>query len=225
MQVQKFTLQILQANCYVVIDDMTGKGIVIDPGDDSESLTEFIQRRGIEISAILNTHGHIDHIGGNVGLKNFTGAPLMIHQLDEIYLKDSFLNGAAFFGFRFQPHTSDQMLQDGDLLQFGNLKIKVLHTPGHSPGSVCFLMNHSIFTGDFVFRQGIGRWDLPGGSKDDLFKSVQEVFCNLPDDLTVYPGHGEQTTVGFEKEHNPYIHNNHQGVDPLNLKQQKDFLQ
>jgi len=197
----------IQANCYIVGDDNSGKGVVIDPGDEVDRILSRIQEHSLHVELILNTHGHFDHVSGNKKLKEATGAKIAIHPDDTHYL-DKLSQSAAVWGMSAEDSPPpDLLLSDGQILEVGGLKFKVLHTPGHSPGSVSFLIDDAqiVFTGDLIFAGSIGRTDFPGGDYNALIQSVRKKIFSLGDDYRILSGHGPETTVGHEKRHNPFF--------------------
>ncbi len=206
-QFQCFTVNELEENCYVVWDDQTSDAVVIDPGGEAEMITTFLQDRQLGVRLILNTHGHIDHIGANAALRTATGAPIGIHPYDAPMLSSRLLCGAEWLGWNYVEHEHDFLLHEDEAVSAGSLRFDVTHTPGHSPGSVMLHLAEAglLFSGDLVFLGGVGRWDLPGGNADVLFQSVREKFLPLPDETRVFPGHGPSTTVGAERLTNPYL--------------------
>jgi len=196
----------IQTNAYVVGDEETKEGVVIDPGGNPEQILAAVKRNGLAIRYILNTHAHFDHTEANGALVEATGAPLAIHPLDRPLLAAA--GGAAFFGLRVPAGPApDLELAAGDVLEVGGLRFQVLHTPGHTPGHVCFYEAAAgvVFDGDLLFYRGVGRTDLPGGSWQQLMNSIQNVLLALPDETVVYSGHGPATTIGEEKQHNPWL--------------------
>lgn len=194
----------LEVNCYILAC-ATGEAVVIDPGDDAEIILQRITSKKLTVRHILLTHGHFDHIGATAALKKATGAPVHVHR-DDLGLIHEASAHAAFFGLPVsEPFTIDSFIADGDEIIWGSLTAKVLTTPGHSRGSVCYLTDRDVFVGDTLFSRGIGRTDLFGGSHQQLLQSIQEKLFTLPEDVNVYSGHGPKTTIGREKKYNPFI--------------------
>ncbi len=198
----------LGVNCTVLGCQQTKLGVVVDPGGDADRIIALVERLGLKISFILNTHGHFDHVGANRQLVERYAAPLLIHAADADLLQ-RVAEVAQRYGIRGGQNSpaADQFLTDGQELNFGSCSIKVLHTPGHTPGGCCFYLEAEkrIITGDTLFADSIGRTDLPGGSHQQLLASIRSKLFTLPDDVTAYPGHGEATTIGYEKQNNPYF--------------------
>jgi glyoxylase-like metal-dependent hydrolase (beta-lactamase superfamily II) len=197
---------LIQTNCYIVGCEETKEGVVIDPGGHPERILAEVKRHGLRVKYVLNTHAHFDHTDANGAIVEATGAPLVLHAEDRPLLEVS--GGAALFGMRADPSPPpDLELVDGDELRVGTLCFQVLHTPGHTPGHVCFHEPDEkvVFDGDVLFYRGIGRTDLPGGNQQQLFDSIQRVLFALPDETTVYSGHGPPTTIGEEKRLNPWL--------------------
>jgi hydroxyacylglutathione hydrolase len=197
---------LIQTNCYIVGCSETKEGAVIDPGGDPERILAEIERQGLSIKYVLNTHAHFDHTDANGAIVRATGATLALHPLDLPLLKAS--GGAAQFGLQADPSPLPGLeLQDGDELEVGTLRFQVLHTPGHTPGHVCFFEQAEgvLFDGDVLFYRSIGRTDLPGGSYQRLMDSIQRMLFALPDETVVYSGHGPATTIGDEKRLNPWL--------------------
>lgn len=197
---------LIQTNCYVVGCGETWEGVIIDPGGHPDRILAEVKRQGLTIKYVLNTHGHFDHTDANGVLVKATGAPLAIHPEDRALLEAS--GGSAFFGLAANVSPPPNLeLHDGDQLEVGKLAFQVLHTPGHTPGHVCFYeAQHGVlFDGDVLFYRGIGRADLPGGDHQRLIDSIQRVLFALPDETVVYSGHGPVTSIGEEKRLNPWV--------------------
>jgi hydroxyacylglutathione hydrolase len=197
----------LQCNCSVVGDETTHEAMVIDPGDEIERVLEVVKRRGLAIKQIVVTHAHIDHVGGAMKLKHATGAPILLNQNDTALLKMLDVQ-AAWLGMAAPEKTTiDQDLADGDSVKTGNLAAIVLHTPGHTEGSVClyFATEKKLIAGDTLFAGSIGRTDLPGGSFQKIMDSLHHRVLALPDETLVVPGHGPVTTIGEERVSNPFL--------------------
>jgi glyoxylase-like metal-dependent hydrolase (beta-lactamase superfamily II) len=167
-----------------------------------------MDENNLQLKLIVNTHAHIDHIEANSDLKEKTSALLCIHSADADMLVNPQKNLSFFIGSPVSSPASDRLLSDGDVLEFGTLRLRIIHTPGHSPGSICLLDDERIFTGDLLFAGGIGRYDFPGSSYETLMDSLWKVM-ELDDDLVVYPGHGPKTTIGEERRTNPFLQPSH----------------
>ena len=193
-----------ETNCYIYAAAQGSSAVAIDPGYDSALILRRAKSLTLDISYIILTHGHPDHIGALRELKEATGADIAMHAADTDLLQDDFL--ATMLGMSVSwPPRPDVLLEDGQEIAVGGLTLTVLHTPGHSRGSLCLLGECVVFTGDTLFRSGIGRTDLPGGNYREILKSIQTKLMSLPEDAKVYPGHGLPTTVGREKYHNPFL--------------------
>ncbi len=203
MLVETFTVGMLSTNCYVASSHETKDAIIIDPGLDfsseAQSILDFIEEAELKIKYIINTHGHSDHIKADVVFQEKYRVPICIHSLDAHYLVEIEQPDSP-------PHVT---LEEGSTITFGNETLKVLHTPGHSPGSICLVGNRLVFTGDTLFAGGIGRTDFVDGSMKDMQVSLQKLV-GLPDYLLIYPGHGESSMIGEEKRVNPFLINVHE---------------
>jgi glyoxylase-like metal-dependent hydrolase (beta-lactamase superfamily II) len=189
----------LEANCYIVACEETLEGIVIDPGDEPDRIIEEIE--DIEVVAIVLTHAHFDHVGAAGDIKEKTGAPIAVHEAD-VGLYGGVKDQAAFWGYKLDPLPApDRLLSEGDIIEAGTLSFTVVHTPGHSPGSICLYVGNAVFTGDTLFAGSIGRTDFPGGSMSDMRESFRKLM-RLPDETLVFSGHGPGTTIGQERAEN-----------------------
>lgn len=188
-----------EANCYLITDESTKECGIIDPGGDAEKLKNIINSLGVNVKYILLTHGHMDHVGGVVELSEAFNIPFYISKVDEEYMeKDNFVFGKL-------PKASGY-LQENDIIKLGNKKIKVIETPGHTKGGLCFLIEDKLFTGDTLFQASIGRTDFAGGNFEEIIKSIKEKLLILDDDIEVYPGHGPMSTIGYEKRKNSFLY-------------------
>ncbi len=199
-----FTVGPMEANCYILYNPDKREGLIIDPGAEGSHLIKFIKQEKISINYIVNTHGHPDHIGANRKIKEHTNAPILIHQYDAPMLAKSGSVLSLIFPVESSSPPADTFIKDGDLIECAGMKLKVLHTPGHTPGGISLLINDSIFTGDTLFSGSIGRSDLPGGSPEVLLNSIKKIL-SLNENLIIYPGHGPSTTVRQELHSNPFI--------------------
>lgn len=198
----------LACNCSILGDESTGDAVVIDPGDDIARVQEILARHNLRAKYIVATHAHIDHVGGIEKLQRATGANVLMHEGD-LPLYRNLAVQAAWLGMRPPGVVEvDQFLREGDTLRCGALALEVMHTPGHSPGSLCLHLpgtDRRIFSGDTLFQGSIGRTDLWGGSFDQIMRSIHETLLRFPDVTPVFPGHGPATTLGEERETNPFL--------------------
>ncbi len=197
----------LQCNCSIFGDEQSGEALVIDPGDEISKIEAMVARHGLRVTAIVITHAHIDHIGGAHKLHASTGAPVYMHA-DDDKLQDMMDLQAAWIGIRTPERTViDSPLRDGDVLRAAGAEFQVLHTPGHTPGSISLWLppEKKLVAGDTLFRDSIGRTDLPFGDGDRLLRSIHDQYFGLPDDTEVVPGHGPPTTLGREKQFNYFL--------------------
>lgn len=195
----------LAVNCYVVAHEGSKRALVVDPGDEGDRILRAVERIGCAVERILLTHGHFDHVGAVAYLRARTGAPVHVHPDDAERMQSAGMQ-ALMFGLRVAaPPPPDVLVRDGDEIGFCGVTFRVAHTPGHTPGCVCFLADGMAFVGDLIFAGSIGRTDLPGGDYETLISSVETKIFPLPEDTVVFPGHGPATTVGEEKRSNPFF--------------------
>ncbi len=208
MKIERLIVTPLEVNCYIVWDEESLDAAVIDPGGDGEYIITTVNNLGVNPVCIINTHGHVDHVGANADVKAaFPDAQLMIHELDLVLLRNvlnSFI--APMVGAKESPEP-DVLLREGDVITVGSISLVVLHTPGHTPGSVCLYSkeNRVVFTGDTLFAGSVGRVDLPYSEPEKLIPSIQRKLMVLPDDTLVLPGHGPESTIGRERIANPFV--------------------
>lgn len=195
----------LGTNCYLVASAAGATGAVIDPGGDPGRILEEIEASGVQVAYVVNTHGHSDHVAANRQVLDATGAKLAIGELDAQILADPVANISAFIGGQIDSPEAGILLGDGDELLLGELALRVMHTPGHTQGSISLLGEKALFSGDTLFAGSVGRTDLPGGSSRQLAASLAAKLVPLDNDVVVYPGHGESTTIGREKMMNPFM--------------------
>lgn len=205
MEIIKLEVGSLGTNCYIVYDKTTSDAAIIDPGGDAEEITALVNRERLKVHCIINTHGHADHISANTKVRQATGAPVYIHRDDAAMLTNAHKNLSSFIGAGLTCAPADRELKDGDLIEAGCLRFEVLHTPGHTPGGICLKIGSVVFTGDTLFAESIGRTDFPGGSYRQLITSIKEKLLILTDETAAYPGHGPDTTIGWERRMNPFI--------------------
>ncbi|MBN1191019.1 MAG: MBL fold metallo-hydrolase [Dehalococcoidales bacterium] len=195
----------LSANCYIVGSKKTGKGLVIDPGGNEKEIIRVINESYLEIQTIVLTHGHADHLAALYDIQRHTGAEVAIHRADGQSIRG---HGeySMMFGISFRtPASPPRLLDEGEIIQTGDMRLKVIHTPGHTPGSICLQMDNRVFTGDTLMHRGIGTTLMPGSSRRQLIDSIHRRLMVLPDDTVIYPGHGRQTTIAAERRHNPFL--------------------
>jgi hydroxyacylglutathione hydrolase len=208
-QIERITVGALEANCYLVLCPQTCEALLVDPGAEPEVILAAVGKSGAHIKMVLHTHGHFDHIGASeavlAGLPEST--PLAAHPADGYLYELENRGMGAMFGYPLPetPAMPDVALADGQTLEIGTLRLEVVHTPGHTPGSICLVVGGDCLSGDTLFRRGIGRTDLLGGDEEAIYESIATRLYPLPAELQVYPGHGEATTIGEERRLNPFV--------------------
>jgi hydroxyacylglutathione hydrolase len=202
MILRKLELGNFGSNCYIVGDETTKEGMVIDPGAEGAFIMKQIKALGLKIKIIVLTHGHFDHTGGLAEVKAGTGAEIVIHEAEGLSRKSPFQ--MMMPGSRSAP-PADRTLKEGDVIAIGKAKFKVLHTPGHTPGGISLVSDGIVFTGDTLFNSGVGRADFPGASYEQEMDSIRNKLMTLPDNYIVCPGHGPDSTIGAERENNPFL--------------------
>lgn len=213
MQVQTFLTGPIQTNCYVVSDGLCPDAMIVDPGGDADVIINYIEANGLQPRILLNTHAHIDHIGGNTDVQNrWPEIRLLIHKADADALDDPTRNLSSFMGHSYRSPEADVLLSEGEAVAVGACEFTVIHVPGHTPGGMCLYVEERqgsrhpiLFAGDCLFAGGVGRGDFPGGNMALLIQSIRDKLLPLPPDTVVYPGHGDATTIGAEAAGNPFL--------------------
>jgi glyoxylase-like metal-dependent hydrolase (beta-lactamase superfamily II) len=209
MDIEQIKVGFMDVFCYLIASARSKEALVIDPAGDEEKIVSRIKERELTLKSIVNTHGHPDHTCGNAKMKELTGARIVMHELDnQVFSSEGGREMARQWGFTPSP-PADVTVKDGDEILVGDVTLKVLHTPGHSPGGICLFGDGNLFTGDTLFVGAVGRTDLPGASFDDFMRSIKEKLMTLPGETIVWPGHDygarPSSTVEMEKRSNPYI--------------------
>jgi glyoxylase-like metal-dependent hydrolase (beta-lactamase superfamily II) len=209
MQIETLTVGPFQSNCYIVGCEQTGDAIIIDCGDEAPRILAEVERLGVNVKAVVNTHTHLDHVAALADVVDVLGVPVLMHAAD-MPVYDMLEAQAAMFGLSAPRRVKvDRFVEHGEKIEVGKLGAEVLLAPGHSPGSICLAFDKGehrvVFAGDVLFRGSIGRTDLPGGSYETIVETLRTLFVPMPDDTVVYPGHGPETTMGEEKRTNPFV--------------------
>lgn len=194
----------LHTNCYLVGDESTNECAVFDPGASTQKVLEMIEESGMKVKYIILTHCHFDHVMASPFVQDATEAQLMIHHDDAPYLTPEFVSRRGYIREEYKTPRIDRLLSDGDTIEIGSIKMTVVHTPGHSQGSCVFLFGDTMIAGDTLFKDACGRWDMAGGSEDNMMDSLRRLY-SLDGDYTVLSGHGEPTTLSAERKNNPYM--------------------
>ena len=207
MEIFKMEVGEIGTNCYLVYDKESAEGIIIDPGGNGKEILGEVEKRQMKIKYVVNTHGHWDHIGANDEVCEATGAPLLIHEKDAACLTNAALNMSGMMRKQGCSKPADAFLKEGDTVEFGDISLEVIHTPGHTQGGICLYSAryHVLFSGDTLFQLSVGRTDFPGGSFDDLIKNIKTKLLVLPGDTIVCPGHGPVTKIETEKTRNSFL--------------------
>lgn len=204
MLIKKLTVGPFMSNCFILGCEKTKEAVVVDPGAEADRILLSLAESKLKVKYIINTHGHVDHVGGNKSMKDATGADILIHPLDAPMLGQA-ASFAASFGLSAENSPdSDQGIEEGDIISFGDQTLKVIHTPGHTPGGIALYADGNVFVGDTLFAGSIGRTDFPGGDHNALISNIRNKLFVLGDDVKVFPGHMENTTIGQEKRSNPF---------------------
>ena len=206
MKVESFVLGPVMVNTWLLYLPDEKRGVVIDPGMEPAPLVERIQELELKIEAVLLTHAHFDHIGGLEEVRSLTGAPVYVHEAEADWLTNPDLNGSSFFGLpKVQAKLADHLLKGKEVLTLLGKSWEVIHTPGHSPGSVTYVVDSLLLSGDVLFQDSIGRTDLPGGDHETLMRTIHDIIMEFPEETRVLCGHGPETTIGREQMHNPFV--------------------
>lgn len=205
MNIESLVVGPIQVNCFIITCSTTQETAIVDPGDDAERILNKCAAKSLNVTKILLTHGHFDHIGAVQQIKEATGAEIIMHKADEFLIAVAPMQAAAFGMPAPKTFSVDRFVTEGDDMSVGELTAQVIETPGHTPGGICFHFGDGLFAGDTLFYGGIGRTDLPGGSYSQILNSIKTKLFVLPDELKVYCGHGPATTIGREKKYNPFV--------------------
>lgn len=208
MKIKQYTVGSMVVFCYIVSCEKTKKAAIIDAGGDEERILAELEKDGLELEYIIATHGHPDHVCGNKKIQEATGAKIVMHKVDADFFEENETKSYfSMLGLEASP-PADIKVEEDDLIKIGEVELKVLHTPGHTPGGMCLYNEGNIFTGDTLFVGGMGRTDFPGGSHKELFASINEKIMTLPPETIIWPGHGyggDCSTVAMENKSNPYL--------------------
>lgn len=205
MEIIRIVAGIYAANCYIVYSTKTMNGVIIDPGGDSDDIIKMVEEKDIKVVGIILTHGHADHIGGLIDLKEKFNVDIMIHEDDREMLINANVNLSNMMGMNSVEVEPDRLLKDGDIINVGDEEILVIHTPGHTKGGICLKIEDNIITGDTLFQGSIGRTDLYGGNFDAIINSIKSKILIYKDETRIFPGHGMPSTIKYEKTSNPYL--------------------
>jgi glyoxylase-like metal-dependent hydrolase (beta-lactamase superfamily II) len=208
MLIKSLTVGNMSVCCYILVCEDTREAAVIDPGGDAAMIEQALKKMGARLKLIINTHGHPDHVAENASLKKATGAVIVMHEADAAFFgQPQVVQYFSALGLPFSP-PPDRLVKDGETISFGKESLKVIHTPGHTPGGICLYSKPELFSGDTLFVGGVGRSDFPGGDGRQLFNAIRDKLLTLPNDTRVWPGHGyggQSSTIGEEKRSNPFL--------------------
>ncbi len=205
MKIKKLAGDEFMANCYIIWDESTARALVIDPGIEVEKIVGAIKKERLDLQGIIDTHAHIDHILANDSLREITGVSLFIHPAEVSSLSNPELNLSGMIGKKQTFRDPDGLIEDGEEMEIGRIRLKILHTPGHTPGSICLFADGCLLSGDTVFAGSVGRCDFPGGDFQKLEDSIKKILISIPDETQFFPGHGPETTLRAEKRFNPFF--------------------
>ncbi|MGO1469536.1 MAG: MBL fold metallo-hydrolase [Tissierella sp.] len=205
MKIYRIPAGLYAANCYIIVDEDTKKSIIVDPGGNADDLLKFIKQNNLEMEYIVLTHGHADHIGAVIELKNDLNIPIMAHSDELELLNNSDQNLSSQMSIKPLEIKPSILVNDGDKFNFGNIDVEIIHTPGHTEGGISLKVGNNLFAGDTLFKGSVGRSDLHGGNSSVLINSIREKLLVLNEDTIVWPGHGDSTTIGEEKLFNPFL--------------------
>lgn len=201
----RFVSPPMDTNAYLVADAGARAAIAVDPACVGAKILWECRERAWDLQGIILTHGHIDHMHDTALLAREAKAPVLIHSADAAMLQDPVLNGASWLGMKHDPAEATRHLSEGESLAVGGISLQVIHTPGHTPGGICLLGKNDCITGDLLFMDAVGRWDFPGGSREQLIESIARLSQQCPDTMRLHPGHGPSTTMARERAANPYL--------------------
>lgn len=202
---EKVVVGLYAVNCYIIGDENTKDAVIVDPGENADQILSIVNKHSLNVKHIILTHAHGDHIGALDVIKSKTNAPIHIHENDEKMLMDKHKNFTTMMGGKGIEIKADHLLSDGDIIKVGDLELEIIHTPGHSMGGICILVENILISGDTLFAGSIGRTDLEGGNYSKLIQSIKEKLMVLEDSITVLPGHGPSSTIGRERLSNPFL--------------------
>lgn len=205
MDIKQIRLSGNASNCYIIYSKDSKEGVLVDPGGDADKILAAIEEEGLNVKNIVLTHGHGDHIGALEEVREKLGATVMAHEDEEELLGDKSLNLSMFLFAEAIETRADRLLKDGEIVEIEDLKIGIIHTPGHTKGGICLDIGHSILTGDTLFAGSVGRTDFPGGCTESLIRSIKEKLLVYPEETKIYPGHMHDSTIGSEKKYNMFL--------------------